>query len=90
MSHRITAFQELEITNFNPDPYSKQENTIYEILNAQNHNGGCSGRGTTQYFNQDELMDALNKLPSGDEYETERNFLKECIKHGEGLYIRFS
>ena len=57
---------------------------IYEALQCQEHNCGCSGCGTEREFTREQLEAGLARLPDGEDYEPERVFLRKCIDAGAG------
>lgn len=59
--------------------------TIYQALHAEDCNGGVSGNGVSRAFTADQLRLALSKVPEGDAFDVERDFLKATIDGcGEG------
>ena len=63
------------------DPYS---NTIYQILNCEELNGGWSGVGEDRVFSRSELLNALGNLSAktnGDpKYDPEERFIEDRLK----------
>ena len=70
--------------------FSPINKTIYTALNASKHYCGVSGCGSEQLFTMDEIQEALEDIPSEDEFEPEREFLNDCINSGlEEVWIGF-
>lgn len=63
--------------------------TIYKALQCPEHNCGCSGCGNESEFTHEQLTAALGRIPAGDEYEPERDFLRKCIATRDGIRIKF-
>lgn len=56
---------------------------IYDALGAHEHYAVVSGGGTSEEYTANQLVEALDRLPGGEEYEPERDFLTKCIDSGE-------
>ena len=90
MGHDICGFksadkaQETEIAYLHRGAGNPLARSIYEALGAQEHDCGCSGCGSTAHFTVAQLREALTKIPTDEEHEPERQFLRDCIDKGEG------
>ena len=96
MGHDISGYrvddteQRDEIAYLRRSAFNPLKITIYNALDCHEMNGGCSGIGEVRKFAQTEIVDALSRIPDGDEYEPERTFLRDCIASGEaGVVIAF-
>lgn len=90
MGHDISGYakdddaQENEIAYLRRSAGSNMARDIYKALGAEKYDGGCSGIGEYAYFTEDQLRIALTKIPEHSDYEPERQFIRDCIKHGGG------
>ncbi len=96
MGHDITAYRradkelETEVAYLRRGAFNPLNRVIYEALNCQEANGGCSGYGVVLEFSRNQLMHALVQVKGGEEVGPEREFLRKCIGAGEdGVRILF-
>jgi hypothetical protein len=95
MGHDISGYkqddssQENEIAYLRRAAWNPLARVIYEALNAEEHDCGCSGCGSQQAFSQKQLISALSKIPEGEETEPERKFLSDCIAAGGEIDVHF-
>lgn len=92
MGHDISAYkteyneerddEREEIAYLRRGAFNPLKDQIYEALNAENHNCGCSGCGGEQKFTIDEIRAALDRLPAGDDAQPEREFLSDIVASG--------
>ena len=97
MGHDISGYrvedteQKDEIAYLRRSASSPLKITIYNALDCHEMNGGCCGIGDVRKFTQAEIVDALSRVPDGDEYEPERTFLRDCTASGDaGVVIAFN
>ena len=89
MGHDISGYrvedteQKDEIAYLRRSASSPLKITIYNALDCHEMNGGCCGIGDVRKFTQAEIVDALSRVPDGDEYEPERTFLRDCTASGD-------
>jgi len=62
---------------------------IYQALEAQDCDCGCSGCGTQRTFTNDQLSEAKKRIPPGEETDRERKFLDDCIAVGGSVTVCF-
>ena len=96
MGHDISGYraedteQRHEIAYLRRSAFNPLNVTIYNALDCHEMNGGCSGIGWERKFTQEELLEALSRIPSGGEYDPERTFLNDCASAGkDGVIIAF-
>ena len=93
MGHDISGYrvedteQRHEIAYLRRSAFNPLNVTIYNALDCHEMNGGCSGIGCERKFTQEELLEALSRIPSGGEYDPERTFLSDCASAGKGGVI---
>lgn len=73
-----------EVAYLRRGAFSEMKNTIYDALQCEEYNCGCSGCGGEREFSAEELAAALRRVPEGEDYEPERAFLRKCIDVGHG------
>lgn len=101
MGHDITAYpkdtntdldnDDKEIAYLRRSAFNLLRHQIYEFLNCQEENCGCSGCGGERVFTQEELkkgMEILLTYPD-DHTGPEKEFLQKCIDHGDSVLICF-
>ena len=96
MGHDISAFNKAEEPNeeiayLRRSAFNSLNGAIYTALKAEDQNCGCSGCGNDPiHFSEAQLKEAKSRLPSGDDYEQEREFLDNCLTNGaSGVWIGF-
>jgi hypothetical protein len=78
-----------EIAYLRRGAFNPLKGTIYEALQCEELNCGCSGCGNEQEFTQEQLTEALARVPEGEDYEPEREFLCKCLAVRGGVRIAF-
>ena len=97
MGHDIYAYRsneedEEELAYLRRGAFSELKYTIYEVLECHSMGGSSSGYGDGRYFTQEQLINALSKLPNKEDYEPERNFICDALKginENNEVYIYF-
>ena len=97
MGHDICGFNKAdeetrsEIAYLRRNAFNPLKNAIYNALGAEEQNCGCSGCGGDPiHFTEDQLKEAMAKLPEGENYQPERDFLAGCLSNGAaGAWIAF-
>lgn len=80
MGHDISGYKKgEEIAYLRRSAFNDLNGTIYNALNCNNFNNGCSGNGEESEFTKEQLLTGLNYLGDKEEFEQERQFLKDCI-----------
>lgn len=94
MGHDISGYKnsapDKEIAYLRRSAFSLFKNTIYEVLEADDCNCGCSGCGVDKTFTPSQLKLALSKLPKSEDLVPEREFLNNCINQDEDITIVFT
>lgn len=95
MGHDISGFKQDDISQEKEIAYLRRSagnplaRVIYEALDAEEHDCGCSGCGTHKSFSTEQLKNALAKIPAGEETQPERKFLSDCIAAGGEINVCF-
>ena len=95
MGHDISGYLRADSEHNNEIAYLRRgafnplNGTIYEALQCQEQNCGCSGCGDEREFTQEQLTAALARVPDGEDYEPEREFLRKCIAVNGSVRIAF-
>lgn len=97
MGHDISGYLKADREHKNEVAYLRRAawddlaRTLYNALDCEELDCGCSGCGTERIFIRSELENALTRIPGGDDTEREREFLRRCIEAGaeDGVRIAF-
>lgn len=95
MGHDISGYLRADTEHSNEIAYLRRNafnplnGTIYKALQCEEHNCGWSGCGTEREFTHADLVAALQRIPPGDDFEPEREFLNKCIAVGGDVLITF-
>ncbi len=95
MGHDISGYlradsgHSKEIAYLRRGAFNPLKDTIYEALQCQEQNCGCSGWGGEREFTKEQLTAALARVPEGEDYDPEREFLRKCIAVDGGVCIAF-
>jgi hypothetical protein len=92
MGHDISAYKgnvvdsgngEHSIAYLQRGAFNSKARELYKALDAEDCDNGCSGCGEDRYFTEAQLKAALEKIPHGDDFKDEREFLQICVDQGE-------
>lgn len=86
---RDDAEHNKEIAYLRRGAFDPRKGAIYEALECQENNCGCSDCGTEREFTREQLTAALARVPKGEGYEPEREFLRKCIAMDGDMRIAF-
>lgn len=95
MGHDVFGFKdkehENEIAYLRRGAFNDQARDIYKVLDATEYDAGCSGCGETVFFTRQKLEEALMRLPTGEDHEQERQFVRNLLEKGDeaGAWIGF-
>lgn len=80
-----------EIGYLRYNAFNQSARSIYDALNAEDCDCGCSGCGEGRHFTREELVAAVKSLPPDDNLRASVTFLWDCINKGgeTGAYIFF-
>lgn len=97
MGHDIYGYKpsdtKKEVAYLRRGAFNPLKHTIYDALDCHECNGGVSGNGSEKEFTKDELIIALNKIDSSENFIPERSFLNDCIDNVDEfgkILIQFS
>ena len=95
MGHDISGYLKAdaghanEVARLHRAAWDDRARTIYEALDCQEHDCGCSGCGHERVFTPAEMITALARVPEGKQMDRERDFLRKCIATNGDVLIAF-
>ena len=95
MGHDVCGFKDKdgknEIAYLRRGAGNAQARDIYNVLDATEHDCGCSGCGNNVFFTREKLKLATERLPMSESHESERQFIRDLLDKGDeqGAWIGF-
>ena len=83
MGHDIFGFKtkrsRTQVAYLRRSAWNSLGRKIYEALEAEKFDGGCSGIGDKETFTKAQLLEALDYLRDDEDLEPERDFINDCL-----------